>query len=74
MAPISCDKKTSVEDFGVDADITYIRSGAFGRVGKSKDPSEHPLWNAQEANEGLRCKKEQTHWKVCDSDNFWILI
>jgi len=62
MAPISCERKNSVEDYGVDADFTYIRSGAFGRIGKSKDQTEWPQFNAEDINEGLRCHHEESHW------------
>jgi len=64
MAPISCDRKTSVEDFGVNIDNFYFRGGTSGRIGKSTNQTLWPLFDANLINEALRCKQNATHWKV----------
>jgi len=64
MAPISCDRKTSVEDFGVDTDNFYFLGGTAGRIGKSTNQVLWPLFDANQINEALRCQKNATHWKV----------
>uniref|UniRef100_H2YLL8 SMB domain-containing protein n=1 Tax=Ciona savignyi TaxID=51511 RepID=H2YLL8_CIOSA len=62
MTEISCDRKTSVEDYGVNLDNVFFKSGAFSRVGKSSDRSKWDLFDAQQTYEDMRCKRDQTHW------------
>ena len=74
MAPISCDRKTSLEDYGVNLDAVYARTGAFGRVGKSKDPALWDQFSAEEIHNQLRCTHSESHWLVSDCYNEFILL
>ena len=64
MAPTSCDRKTSLEDFGVNMDIVYARTGAFGRVGKSTDPDLWEQFDEKATQNMLRCTHDESHWLV----------
>jgi len=64
MAPISCDRKSSIEDYGVDLDQVYFRSGPVGRLGKSDDKELESLFNAREEMEKLKCDHENSHWQA----------
>jgi len=64
MAEISCDKKSSVEDYGVDMGKVYFRGGAFGRIGKSKDKSLWDQFDPVATNNLLQCHHDVAHWRV----------
>ena len=83
MAPINCDRKSSLEDYGVDMDSVYAVTGPFARIGKSKDPNLWDQFNATEIHNNLRCTQNQSHWLVsrelyCKDKNciryFWYLF
>ncbi|XP_078481521.1 venom phosphodiesterase-like [Ciona intestinalis] len=62
MTDISCDRKTSVEDYGVDLDLVFFKSGAFSHIGKSPDRTEWDQFDPQTTYDELRCKHNETHW------------
>jgi len=64
MTATSCNRKTSLEDYGVDMDSVYAITGAFGRIGKSTDPNLWDQFNAEETHNLLRCTHETSHWLV----------
>lgn len=64
MTSTSCDRKSSLEDYGVDLDLVYTRTGAFGRIGKSEDPTLWDQFNPEETHNELRCTRNESHWLV----------
>ncbi|XP_076799396.1 venom phosphodiesterase 2-like [Clavelina lepadiformis] len=63
MSQIDCKRKSSLEDYGVNMDVVYSRTGSFGRVGKSKDPSLWSQFDAEDTHNQLKCTHEQSHWQ-----------
>ena len=64
MTPTSCERKTSLQEYGVDLDVVYTVTGPVGRIGKSENPS---LWNQfvpEKTHEDLRCTHNESHWLV----------
>ena len=64
MADISCERRTSVEDYGVDMDQVYFRSGPLGRIGKSDQKEKEHLFNATDILEKIQCDHDNSHWQV----------
>uniref|UniRef100_H2ZDI4 Uncharacterized protein n=1 Tax=Ciona savignyi TaxID=51511 RepID=H2ZDI4_CIOSA len=64
MADISCNRKTSIEDFGVNMDAVYFRKGAVGKVGPSHDPSLAGLFDAEAVYDLLKCTHNTSHWQT----------
>nr|XP_002124677.1 venom phosphodiesterase 2-like [Ciona intestinalis] len=64
MSDISCDRKTSIEDYGVDVDTVYFRDGAIGKVGRSHDPNLADLFDAKSIYNLLKCSHEKSHWQA----------
>lgn len=70
MSPISCERKSSVESYGINMDDVYFRSGAFGRIGKSPDVEKQDLYDANEVNDKLKCTRKESHWQVIQKSHF----
>ena len=64
MTPISCDRKASLEEYGIDMNSVYSVTGAMGRIGKSIDPDLWDQFDATETHNKLRCTHDQSHWLV----------
>ena len=64
MASTSCDRKTSLEEYGVNLDVVYARTGAFGRIGKSTNPNLWEQFDAEAIYNQLRCTHDESHWLV----------
>jgi len=63
MSPISCERKSNVESYGINMDDVYFRGGASGRVGKSIDVDKQDLYDADEVNSKLKCTRNESHWQ-----------
>jgi len=63
MSPISCDDKILLDDFGVD-NIYLTDGGAAATVNKPADKQMQESYNAEEVNNALRCKHDETHFQT----------
>ncbi|CAK8697234.1 unnamed protein product, partial [Clavelina lepadiformis] len=61
MSPSDCQRKSSLEDYGINMDVVYARTGANGGI--SKDPSLWDKFDAKEIHNRLRCSHKNSHWK-----------
>nr|XP_002120081.1 venom phosphodiesterase 2-like isoform X2 [Ciona intestinalis] len=64
MAPISCERVTYVDKYGVDMNTVNFYGGAFGRVGKSRDENKWPEFDQEHIESQLSCQTEDTRWQV----------
>lgn len=74
MSPISCERKSNVESYGINMDDVYFRGGASGRVGKSIDVDKQDLYDADEVNSKLKCTRNESHWQVAKSGHLKSLL